>query len=142
MSVKTLGTLIKVHKQRLDQLRRQMVALQEELHQLEQLAARLKREHEEEIELVAREHSLASFFGSYSSHTRKKLEKIAEETARLEETIEKKRAEIAEEFGEQKKYEIAQTNLKAKLDAQEKRLQMGRLDEIATQQYMRHKEEP
>lgn len=142
MSVKTLGTLIKIHKQQTDLLRREMVAFEEELHQLQMLAEKLHNEHEQEIHIVAKDPALASFFGSYSAHTRNKLAKLGEEIKRLMDKIEEKRDKIALEFGEQKKYEIAQGNLKKKIAEQEKHRQQNRFDEVASQQHTRQKETP
>ena len=68
MAIKTLNTLIKVHKQQVDALRRKMVALEEERHQLEMLADKLRAEREREMQLILKEPDFAGFFGSYSTH--------------------------------------------------------------------------
>ena len=58
-----------------------------------------------------------------------------EEIKRLNEAVEEKRAAIAQEFSEQKKYEVAQENLKNQLAVEEKHRTQKRFDEIASQQY-------
>ncbi len=142
MAIKTLATLIKIHKQKADFLRREMIALEEESHQLELLADKLRREHEQEMKLVIDDPALARYFGSYSTHVKKKIAAIREEIKNLQESIEKKRIEISEEYSEQKKYEIASDNIKKKMQEEERHRLQKRFDEVGSQQYQRLKENP
>ena len=142
MALKTLSTLIKIHKQKTDVLRREMMALYEEQHQLEVLTDRLHGEHEKENQLVVHDPTLASFFGAYSRSVKKRLADIGEEIKRLSGAIETKRDEISEEFSEQKKYEIARDNIKKDLMAKEKARQQERFDEVGSQQFMRSQDTP
>lgn len=142
MAVKTLDTLIKIHKQKADFLRRELIALEDELHQLQLLAERLKRDHEQEMELAVSEPAYSKFFGSYSIHVKKKLASLGEETVRLQEAVEAKRVEISGEYSEQKKYEIALDNLKQHMREEDKHRLQGRFDEVANQQFTRLKENP
>lgn len=141
MSSKTLSTLIKVHKQQTDMLRREMVQLETELHQLEKASEQLQYEHEQEMRMVIRAPEFSGFFGAYSAHVQQRQKAIVEEVRRLNEAIEEKRVAIAEEFSEQKKYEIAQENMKKRQQEEEKHRQQSRFDEVANQQYLaKHKE--
>lgn len=135
MAIKTLSTLIKVHKQQTDILRREMMALETEIHQLQTLGDRLRAEHEQEMKMVIKNPSYAGFFGAYSASVKRKLKGIDEEIMRLNRAVEEKRAAIAQEYSEQKKYEVARENLKNELLIEEKHRMQKRFDEIASQQY-------
>lgn len=142
MAVKTLNTLIKLHKRRVDVMRREMVALEEERRQLVQLSARLKDEHAREMRLATEEPKMAGFFGAYSARIRKRKENIAQEVKRLDGAIEEKAQAIREEFSEQKKYEIAREHAR-KREGHEARIRVQqRFDEIGTQQYLKLKDNP
>src|SRR5271156_372906 len=103
MAVKTLNTLIKLHKRRVDVMRREMVAIEEERKQLLQLAQRLREEHAREMRLATEEPKMAGFFGAYSARIRQRQENIVQEVKRLDAAIEEKAQAIREEFSEQKK---------------------------------------
>lgn len=135
--MKTLDTLIKLHKQTLDRLRRELGTLQGEFEQLEYVKEKLKSEHRKEMEGLVQHPEFTGFFGGYSAHVRERVEKIDLEIQKLQVVMDKKREEIAIEFAEQKKYEIARTNqIKKQLD-QENSRNRQQLDEIAMQQYNR-----
>ncbi len=142
MAVKTLDTLIRLHKQRVDIMRREMVAFEEERRQLLAFAERLKREHAEEMQLMLAEVKVASFFGSYSAGVKQKLLNIDGEVKRLDAAIEEKAEAIREEFSEQKKYEITRETTLKRIEQKEKNLLQQRFDEIGSQQYHKAKENP
>jgi hypothetical protein len=137
MAEKTLITLSKIHKQQTDLLRREMVALETERHQLETLSGKLQDEHKQEMQMVITQPSFGRFFGSYSSSVKRKLHNISEEIKRLSELIDAKRTLVMEEFSEQKKYEIAQENARKRMTEEEKHRLQSRFDEVATQKYVR-----
>ena len=137
MPTKTLNTLIKLHKQRVDVLRREMVALEDERQQLQDFAAKLKKEHENEMRLMAQDAQMANFFASYSAGVKNKLKKIAGEITRLNDAIEAKLELIREEFGEQKRYEIANEHAKERIKKEEKHHLQQKFDEVAVQQYLK-----
>lgn len=140
MAIKSLTTLIKVHKQKTDVLRREMIVLEEELHQLQMVERKLRNEHEQEAQLVMKEPLFLGFFGAYSAYVKKRLQALAKEMERLQNAIEEKRDEISAEFSEQKKYEIARDHISKRIMEEERRRAQQKYDEVATQQYMRLQE--
>lgn len=136
MSEKTLSTLIKIHKQQVDVLRREMGLLESEMQQLQTLTENLTSEHEREMKLVIDAPSFAGFFGAYSSSIKRKLKDISEEIKRLSDAVDEKKVAIMQEFGEQKKYEIAEGNLKQQIREEGKRNLQQRFDEVAAQKYI------
>ena len=141
--MKTLQTLIKLHKRRVDVLRREMIAFEEERRQLLLLAQKLRQEHADEMQLASREPKIGGFFGAYSARVKQKQASISEEVKRLDDAIEAKTKAIQEEFSEQKKYEIAQANARKRLAEEVQHRLQQRFDEIASQQYLsKTKESP
>jgi len=141
MALKPLNTLIKIHKQKADILRREMVVLEEEKHQLETAADKLRDDHAREMQHVAKEPAFITFMGSYSDYVRRRLEAIVLETQRLNQEIEEKRDAIGEEFSEQKKYEIARRHIQKRIQEEERHRAQQKSDEVGAQQYRRQKEE-
>lgn len=142
MAIKSLQTLIKLHKRRVDIIRREMIVMEEEHKQLLLVAEKLHKEHTRERELATAEPKIAAFFGAYSLRIKKRLEDIAKEVARLEAAIAEKAEAIRTEFSEQKKYEIARDHAQKRLDAAARVRQQQRFDEIGTQQYLQLKDNP
>jgi hypothetical protein len=141
MALKTFNTLIKLHKRKVEVIRREMIALEEERRQLLELRDQLDREHAREMSLAASEPKISGFFGAYSQRIRRRKAAIAEEIKRLDTAIEAKTEAIREEFSEQKKYEVAREHVR-KRDAEEAhRRQQQRFDEIGSQQYRRGQED-
>ena len=142
MAIKTFNTLIKLHKRRVDIIRREMRALEEQRQQLLSLSASLHAEYEHEVSIASNDAKMAGFFGAYAMRVQKRQETIAQEVKKLDDTIEQKAESIRTEFAEQKKYEIARTHAVKKQAELEKHRQQSRYDEVASQQYMKLQENP
>ena len=142
MALKTLHTLIKLHKRRVDVLRREMIAFEEERRQLLELASNLRAEHASEMRIAAAEPKVGGFFGAYSRRIKKKQETIAQEVKRLDGAIEAKIEAIRTEFSEQKKYEVAREHAKKRLAEEARHRTQQRFDEIGAQQYRKARETP
>jgi hypothetical protein len=142
MALKSLNTLVKLHKRRIDIMRREMLALEEQRKQLLLLSEKLHAEHLHEMELAANEPKMAGFFGAYSARMKERQERIKKEVTKIDVSITEKSDLIREEFSEQKKYEIARENVKKRMDAKVKASLAQRFDEIGTQQYLKLKENP
>jgi hypothetical protein len=140
MALKTLTTLIKLHKRRVEVLRREMIALEEERRQLHVLTGKLQQEQKQEAALATADSKLSGFFGAYSVRIKARLASIAQEIKRLDTAIEAKVNAIRDEFGEQKKFEIAQENAKKRLAAEVLHRQQQRFDEIGVQQYLKSRD--
>ncbi len=140
MAIKSFDTLIKLHKRRIDIIRREVRTLEEQRAQLVALSTALYEELAKEVELSTSDARMAGFFGAYSERVRKRQEAIALEIIRIDAAIEAKAAAIREEFAEQKKYEIAKQNALLRQAVKERTLAQSRFDEIANQQYMKQQE--
>lgn len=139
--MKGLATLIKLHKRNLDELRRKMVSLENQKVQLRLLSAKLNEELKEEIRLASQRPEMGNFFGDFAKRIKTRQEDIAAEIKALDKQMEKLQDEIAAEFAEVKKFEIAQENERLRARAKEARKETIVLDEIASQQHRRKEEE-
>lgn len=140
MALKSFNTLIKLHKRRVDVIRREMIALEEQRTQLLTLSASLREEYAREAEISSTDAKMAGFFGAYSVRVQKRQESIAAEVAKLDLAINEKTEAIRAEFAEQKKFEIARGHEIKRLAEVEKHRQQSRFDEVASQQYMKTKD--
>lgn len=138
--MKGLLTLIKLHKRKLDELRRKMVSLENQKSQLELAIVKLQEELKREMELAAERPEMSGFFGDFAKRIKKRQEDIRAEIKKVEAEMAKLADEIAAEFGELKKYEIALANAKRRATEEQNRKDTIALDEIAGQQFRKKKE--
>lgn len=138
--MKTLTTLIKLHQRKLDDLRRKMGALVSQRTQLEELSTKLQQELLREMEMAGKQPEMGSFFGGFARRIQTRQEGIATEMRSLDEQMAALREEIAMEFGELKKFEIARENARKRAEAEASRKETIALDEIAGQQHRRRQE--
>lgn len=139
--MKGLTTLIKLHKRTLDELRRQMVSLENQKAQLLQLSAKLKEELSAEIKMASRNPEMGQFFGDFSKRMQLRQEDIGMEVASLDKQMAKLNAEIFEAFSELKKYEVALEQAKQREKAEADRRETIAMDDIAQQQFRRTRKE-
>lgn len=135
--MKTLDTLIRLHKRKLDELRRNMVALENQKVQLQQAIKNLQQELENEVKLAGKQPEMANFFGEFAKRIKNRQENLRQEIVALDVKINNLNKEIFEAFTELKKYEIAKENAKLRQREEANRKETIMLDEIASQQYQR-----
>jgi len=135
--MKTLNTLIRLHKRTLDELRRNMASLEGQKDKLHQSIKSLQNELEKEVKLAGLQAEMANFFGEFAKRIRGRQDMLHGEIKNIDVKIAELNKEIFAEFTELKKYEIARENLKQKMAEEEKRKETLMLDEIAAQQFQR-----
>lgn len=139
--MKGLTTLIKLNKRTLDELRRKMVALENQKAQLLQASAKLQEELLAEIKLASKTPEMGQFFGGFSNRIKKRQEDIAAEVQKLDKQMDDLNVEIRAAFSELKKFEIALDNAKMRAKASQERKLTIEMDEIAQQQFGRKTED-
>jgi flagellar FliJ protein len=139
--MKGVKTLIKLAKRTLDDLRRKMASLESQKTKLQQTSAKLQKELEDEIKLASKQPEMGSFFGGFAKRIQKRQEDIAAEIKKIDQQMVTLREQIADAYGELKKYEIAEENALKREQEEEKRKDTIQLDEIASQQHRRKKTE-
>ena len=138
--MKTIKTLIKVQKQKLDMVRRNLVSLETQQSQLETLHKKLEKDLASEIELADNSAELSSFFGDYIKRIRQRQELVRKEIRALETQVEMAREVVRHEYGEQLKYEKILENKMAEAKAEADRKEGLELDDIAANQHARKEE--
>lgn len=139
--MKGLNTLIKLNKRTLDELRRKMVALENQKAQLLQASAKLDEELQSEIKLASKTPEMGQFFGGFSNRIKNRQQEIVFEVKKLDKQIDELNIEIGIAFSELKKYEIALANAKQREKAAHERKLTIEMDEIAQQQFGRKTED-
>lgn len=135
--MKTLKTLIKLHQQRLDVLRRQMGSLESQKAQLLAMVKRIREEMTREIELAQKTSELGVFFGDYVKRIRNREVSANKEVQELEKKMDQLRDQIRDAFIELKKYETALDNRKKAAKKEQAKKETLQLDEVASQRYER-----
>ncbi len=135
--MKTLNTLIRLHKRTLDELRREMVSLENQKTKLQEATVSLQKELESEVALAGKQVEMASFFGEFAKRIKNRQEELRAEIRAIDAKITKLNEDIFVAFTELKKIEIAKQNALERKKAAENRKETIMLDEIASQQYTR-----
>lgn len=139
--MKSLETLIKLEKARVDDHRRMLAQLQDVLDRIEQeiadlIAARLNEEAVARNAPPAERLTLAPFL----AQVRQRLEQLTQAKADATAAIETARERLAEVFETQKRYEIIRDQRAAAAAAEEKRQEQLTLDETAAVTHQRKEE--
>jgi flagellar FliJ protein len=132
--------LIKLHKRTLDELRRSMVALENQKSQLQLLSKTLSEELLAEMKLAADQPEMGHFFGDFAKRIQQRQSEIAKEITGIERQMTQLGDQISEAFTELKKIEIALENAKLRAKEKEQRKEAIAMDEIAIQQHRRREE--
>ena len=135
--MKNLTTLIKLHKRKVDDLRRDLGKMENEKSQLQLATEKLKQELQDEIRLAEKQPEMSTFFGGFADRIRKRQEQIQKEIIMLDLQMIALRDDISEAFSELKKFEIALDNAKQRKKEDEARKETVMLDDIAAQQHRR-----
>lgn len=137
--MKSLKTLIKLHSHTLDELHRDMVALENEKAQLEAAMRRLEGQLAKEAELAKTSTDLNRYFGDFAVRIKKRQEQLLVEIQKTEKKIAVLHGEITVEYGELKKYEIALQNAQKREAEEQNRKEIIAMDEVASRQHQRSK---
>ena len=129
--MKALRTLIRLHRQAVDEVRRRLAALERRLDQLVRDARLLEVRLAEEQALVAGNPGLGFGYGPYARRVILERRRLEEGRLETEKEIAKVRDQLAEAFAELKKYEIARDARARRLMREAERRERILLDEIA-----------
>lgn len=135
--MKGIDTLIKLHKRTLDELRRQIVAVESQKQQLLNLSKKLSDELADEIRVATGRLDMSQFFGGFAKRIQTRQHNIAAEVKALDKQIDTLTDSARVAFGEVKKYEIAKANAEKRKAKEAARKETAELDEIAGNQHRR-----
>lgn len=140
--MKGLKTLIRLHKRKLDELRREYVGIERQRDRLLEAQAALAAELQSEIDAATAMPEMGNFFGDYAERIKKRQETLAAEVHKLELLLSALQDRIRESFTELKRYEIALAAAQKRAKAKEERQERLRLDDVAIDQFIRREDHP
>jgi len=139
--MKSLATLIKLYRKRLDDKRLELLREEELLEELHKILARIREEMQSEKAVAEKSIPASYYFPAYieqAVNTERRIESLIAEQQKKIETIQE---EIAEEFSELKKYEILREIKQQAAVKEEERIEQMQLDEIATNSFLQGRKE-
>jgi flagellar FliJ protein len=135
--VKGLPNLIRLHRWRLDEKRKNLAQLERLAADLREQDRRLDAELTQEQATAAASEEVRASYGAYAQNVVERRERIAQSKAEVAAQIEQAGIEVQEAFQELKRYEIA---LEARQKAERQkaaRIEQARLDDLGLQMYRR-----
>lgn len=139
--MKSLKTLIRLQKQKVDELRRKMTVLENQKAQLIAQEKSLAAELERELALASQQPEMGGFFGDFAERIRRKREQVAGNIRQVDVHIADLQNMIRDAFGELKKLEISEERRKERLKREQEAKESAQLDEVAIMQYARKGDE-
>jgi len=135
--MKTLRTLIRLKKEDVEKLQKELAAVLERQRVLQAEHDGLGQELERETLVAAEFPQAAAGFGSFAKRVIGRQKMLLENIKLLQAAIDKKRDELLTEFGEQKKFEIALEQQQLAAAGEAKRREGIRMDEVAARSFGR-----
>lgn len=135
--MKTLITLIRLKKEDVEKLQKELANIQERQRKLQDEHDFLTAELERESEMATKFPESAMAFGLFAKKTLDRQKILMKNIQMLQVAIDKKRDELLIEFGEQKKFEIALEQRQLAELNEAKRREAIKMDEVALRGYSR-----
>lgn len=135
--MKSLKTLIRLHRNELDEKRRHLAEMQRRLDALQQALATHDAEVEREKEMARHDLDAAMAFPRFHKAASLRREKLVADLVEAERMVEAAREEVASAFQEVKRFEITEENRIERERRHEAQLEQVRLDEVALNQHRR-----
>ncbi|MDE1153876.1 MAG: flagellar FliJ family protein [Micavibrio sp.] len=136
-----LSVLIRLHKHELDEKRRALNELYNELALLEQKRQQLEAEFNREKEAASAVDDIHYTFPRYAEKVQKKREELQQAAGILDIKVEKAKDDLMESFSELKKYEMTQDE-RDRLEREEQLIKENEaFDAIALEGFRRRKQD-
>lgn len=135
--MKSLKSLIRLHRWQLDEKRRALVELETLRERLEGEIQRLDDEVAAERQAAEESPAERLGFGAYIRNALKRRDRLRQSVQQVEEQIAAVRQEIAEAFQDLKKFELAQEERDRRAAMRRRRVDALAMDEVALTGYQR-----
>jgi flagellar export protein FliJ len=139
--VKSLATLIKFQKTKVDEQRIVLARAQDTLNLIDRAIAQLEEQKKREQAAVTKDPAHAHTYGEFLKQAIRRARALAKERKIAEATVEAAREKLSELFEEQKRYEIAEAERIKTEEREELRRETAELDEIGGVTHERNKAE-
>jgi len=137
--MKSLATLIKLQKTRVDEQRLHLARIEEHLAQIEQAIRDLNEQKKREQVAAKKDTANAVTYGAFLKRTIRRGRELDKERLVAIEAVRLARERLAELFEEQKRYELAQQHRDEQARREESRRLTIELDEIGGITHQRRK---
>jgi flagellar FliJ protein len=134
-----LDQLIRLHRWRLDELRRHLTDVEALAAKLEEQRRRLDTDDKREQSLAGASAEAAFAYPAYARQLIERRRKLAQSQSEAAEQIAKAQAALAEAFQELKRYETAAANRVRQQQRREQSRQQQALDEIGIDRFRRRR---
>ncbi len=135
--MRSLKTLIRLHRNELDEKRRRLAEMQRRLDELGQVLLVHDAEVEREKAMARVDHDASMAFPRFHKAAQQRRERLVADIVEAGRQAEQAREEVAEAFQEVKRYEITEENRIERERRREAQLEQVRLDEVAINQHRR-----
>jgi len=139
--VKSIETLIKVHKSNLDEKRQELARLEGQKDEMLGYSKKMAAELQREAEFAATDPSVSMTFENYRRMINERQNNIFAAVSDIDKQITPIRFEISEIFNEIKKYELLLERKIAQQKSEELEIENKNLDEIARNNFLKAEEE-
>ncbi|MFA6279747.1 MAG: hypothetical protein WC612_03010 [Bdellovibrionales bacterium] len=137
--MKSLVTLIKLQKTKVDEQRVLLANLQKQLTDIQAQIDALMEQQAQQTAMLRQEPALALNYDLYLKGAIKRLEEFEKRKRTVELAVNLARDKLAELFEEQKRYELAEKARLEEEEAEEQRRETHILDEVGSVSFVRKK---
>jgi flagellar export protein FliJ len=135
--MKTLHSLIRLHRAALDERRRALVALESRRAEIEAARRRMESQLRAEQRVAAGDYEAARAYGGFAQAVIRRRGELAAMLAELDREIALAVAALGEAYQEVKRYEVALENREKQRRAEAARRQQAAIDEVAIEMHRR-----
>lgn len=135
--MKGLSNLIRLHRWRLDERRRNLVELERLAAELRDQRRRLEADLEAEKGVAGASVEAGMTYGGYVRTALARRDKLVRSIAEVENRIRRASEEVLEAFQEVKRYEVAHSHRMRRARARDARLERLALDELGAEAFRR-----
>ena len=135
--MKTLNSLVRLHKFQLDEKRQELAVIDDEIAMLEDKKVALKQKLQDEIDTISAQHNneFSGYISGYIARVKHEQEILDTHIAKLEILADELREKVAEAFRDLKKFERAREIKQEEIEEELKHKEQNLLDEIAARKY-------
>tara|TARA_Y100000590_G_scaffold470641_1_gene667302 strand:- start:5384 stop:5800 length:417 start_codon:yes stop_codon:yes gene_type:complete len=135
--MKTIASLIRLHKWELEQKRRELVFLQGEENSIIKEKNQLENNLKNEQKFIANDIDLLRLYGNYAQYIIQEREKLESELKLINKKMIESRIKVGEAYQDLKKYEIFLNNLEEKMNKKLQNIENIEADEISIEMFRR-----
>jgi len=135
--MRSLDTLVRLHRFKVDEIRRDLAALAKLIDDLDARDAAIVDQVAHEKRVAARDLELARSYGAFAAHALARRRRLAQSRAEIEGRVAERREALRDAFAELKRHERLRDQREARAAAGRERKAAQLLDEISLDMHRR-----